>query len=76
MRAKEEYQKWHSADDEEESAFSRTREQAYITGFNRAVELMSKLIKENLNESPISIPKRKASSGQRGKTQHETFFSD
>ena len=51
MRAKNEYDKWCALERLHESRFSPEQEEAYITGFNRAVQLMEQFLKEKENES-------------------------
>ena len=51
MRAKEEYEKWCALERMwEESRFGLVQEKAYITGFNKAIELMEKFLKDRKNE--------------------------
>ena len=72
MRAKQEYDKWCALEGQwEESRYSRQQELAYITGFNRAVEIMKQLIKENQNEITINIPECKTAISQRRKAYGE-----
>jgi hypothetical protein len=56
MRAKVEYQKWCALERAwEESRFGVMEEKAYTTGFNRAIQLMEKLLKEKQNETISEI---------------------
>ena len=51
MRAKIEYDKWCALERLHESRFSPEQEKAYITGFNRAIALMEKFLKEKEDET-------------------------
>jgi hypothetical protein len=56
MRAKTEYDKWCALEGEFDiSRFSDEQEKAYTTGFNRAIKLMEKLLKEKQNETISEI---------------------
>lgn len=50
MRAKEEYEKWCALERPHENRFSHEQQKAYITGFNRAVQLMETFLKEKQDE--------------------------
>jgi hypothetical protein len=50
MRAKEEYDKWCALERVHESRFSPEQEQAYTTGFNRAVQLIEEFLKDKQGE--------------------------
>jgi hypothetical protein len=54
MRAKEEYDKWCALENVGQISrpyYGNTQEKAYTTGFNQAVQLMEKLLKEKQNEN-------------------------
>jgi hypothetical protein len=56
MRAKVEYEKWCALERAwEESRFGVMEEKAYTTGFNRAIQLMEKFLKEKQNETISEI---------------------
>jgi hypothetical protein len=66
MRAKAEYQKWCALERAwEESRFGVMEEKAYTTGFNRAIQLMEKLLKEEEYENISKI------TGSRADTKSE-----
>jgi hypothetical protein len=52
MRAKAEYDKWCALERAwEESRFGVMQEKAYVTGFNRAIQLMETFLKEKEYEN-------------------------
>jgi hypothetical protein len=52
MRAKTEYDKWCALERAwEESRFGVMQEKAYVTGFNRAIQLMETFLKEKEYEN-------------------------
>jgi hypothetical protein len=55
MRAKTEYDKWCALERQHENRFSHEQQKAYITGFNRAIELVELFLKEKQNETSASI---------------------
>jgi hypothetical protein len=70
MRAKAEYQKWCALERAwEESRFGVMEEKAYTTGFNRAIQLMEKFLKEKQNETISEI------TGSRSTTEREETFT-
>ena len=66
MRAKVEYEKWCALERAwEESRFGVMEEKAYTTGFNRAIQLMEKLLKKEEYETISEI------TGSRADTKSE-----
>jgi predicted transcriptional regulator len=56
MRAKAEYDKWCALERAwEESRFGVMQEKAYVTGFNRAIQLMEKFLREKEYENITKI---------------------
>jgi hypothetical protein len=51
MRAKAEYDKWCALERQYENRFSPEQQKAYITGFNKAIELMEQFLKEKQDET-------------------------
>ena len=69
MRAKAEYDKWCALERAwEESRFGVMQEKAYVTGFNRAIQLMEKFLKEKEYENFT-----KTTSSRTNTEREETF---
>ena len=69
MRAKIEYGKWCALERAwEESRFGVMQEKAYVTGFNRAIQLMEKFLKEKEYENFT-----KTTSSRTNTEREETF---
>ena len=57
MRAKEEYEKWCALERAwEESRFGAMQEKAYVAGFYKAIELVEKSLKGEVDEQTKYIP--------------------
>ena len=50
MRAKKEFEDWIASDEFETSDSGEIIEEAYITGFNRAIALMEEFLKDKQGE--------------------------
>jgi hypothetical protein len=69
MRAKTEYEKWCALERAwEESRFGVMQEKAYVTGFNRAIQLMETFLREKEYENFT-----KATSSRTDTKREETF---